>query len=81
MSLTRDALLTFLEQDLGLPTADVTDSDPLFSSGLLDSFVMVDLIMFLETATEVEVDPTDVSLDNFDSIDNILQYAAGVSAA
>ena len=80
MSLTRDALLTFLEEKLGLPTGDVGDSDPLFSSGLLDSFVMVDLIVFLEAEGNVALDPLDITLDNLDTVDSILTFVSGMEA-
>ena len=59
---------------MGLDTASLADETPLFSSNLLDSFSMVDLIMFIEKESGVRLDPTDVSLDNLDSIDRILRF-------
>ena len=46
----------------------------MFSSGLIDSFSLVTLMSFIENAGEVSIDPSDVTLDNFDSIERIIQF-------
>lgn len=73
MALTREALLSYLEEKMGLDTAGVDDATPLFSSSLLDSFSMVDLIMFIEQQGGTRLDAWDITLDNLDSIGNILK--------
>ena len=69
-----DSLMTYLGERMGLDTAALTADTPLFSSNLLDSFSMVDLIMFIEKESGLKLQPTDVSLDNLDSIDRILRF-------
>jgi len=69
-----DSLMTYLGEKMGLDTASLTADTPLFSSNLLDSFSMVDLIMFIEKESGLRLHPTDVSLDNLDSIDRILRF-------
>ncbi len=47
---TDEHIITYLEEKQGIDPAQITSDDTeLFSSGLLDSFSMVDLIMFIET--------------------------------
>lgn len=46
----------------------------LFSTGMLDSVAMVGLISFVEQHAGVRVQPGDVTLENFDSVDAILAY-------
>ena len=75
MALSRDSLITYLNSKLGLDTTDVDDETLLFSTSLLDSFSMVDLIMFIEKEGAIKLSPTDVSLDNLDSIGRILRFA------
>ena len=69
-----ESLKTYLGDRMGLDTGTLEESTPLFSSNLLDSFRMVDLIMFIDKGGGVRLDPTDVSLDNLDSIGRILKF-------
>ena len=69
-----DSLKQYLAERMGLDKASLEDETPLFSSNLLDSFSMVDLIMFIEKESGVSLHPTDVSLDNLDSIERILRF-------
>ncbi|MGE5611057.1 MAG: acyl carrier protein [Bacillota bacterium] len=75
MALTRETLLDYLATRMGVDVAAVDDTTTLFSSNILDSFSMVDLIMFIESEAGVKMDVWDVTLDNLDSIGRILQFA------
>ena len=74
MVLDRENLRRYLHEKQGLEPEDFADDTLLFSSGLIDSFSMVDLIIFIEVTGGLRVHPTDVTLDNFDSIDRILAF-------
>jgi acyl carrier protein len=74
MPLTREQLLKHLEQKLGVDTRDVDEQTSLFSSGLVDSFSLVDLILFIEQSAGIRMQTLDVSIDNLDSIERILRY-------
>lgn len=74
MPITSPDLTEFLNSELGVDTSDVDDSTPLFSSGVIDSFSLVSLIMFLENKCEFRMKPLDVNLDNLDSIERILDF-------
>jgi acyl carrier protein len=74
MALGRGDLRRYLQEKQGLDPGDFADNTMLFSSGLIDSFSMVDLILFIEDAIGCRVHPADVTLDNFDSIDRILAF-------
>jgi len=77
--LNREALVTFLTDRLGFEPDGVGDDTELFSSGRLDSFSMVDLILFVERETGSRMAPGDVRMDNLDSISRILRYAESVN--
>ena len=47
MALELERLIRYLEEEQGLD--DVAGDTELFSSGLLDSFTLVDVILYLET--------------------------------
>jgi acyl carrier protein len=74
MALTREGLLNYFETRMGVNSADIQDETPLFSSNILDSFSMVDLIMFIEQESGTRVEPWEVTLDNLDSMKQILGF-------
>jgi acyl carrier protein len=76
MALTREVLLKFLEDNLGVDTTEVDQETPLFSSGLIDSASMVDLIVFVESEGNVKFGPDDITLDYLDSVARILGFVA-----
>jgi hypothetical protein len=53
MSFSADVLMTFMEDSLGLDTAMVDDQTPLFTSSLLDSFSMIELIEVIESSAGI----------------------------
>jgi acyl carrier protein len=71
MAFSHDTLRAYLEEKLGLDTSEVENDTLLFSTGLLDSFSMVELLMFIETEGGFRLSPNEVNLDNLDSIDRI----------
>lgn len=75
MALSPESLISYLHQRQGLDPSELTEDALLFSNGLLDSFSMVDLLMFVEKEGNLAVGAADVTLDNFDSIGRILAYA------
>lgn len=72
---TTATLRAFLKSDLAIDDP-VADDEELFSAGVLDSVAMMALIAFLEEQTGGDVRPSDVTLDNFDTLDRIAAYAA-----
>lgn len=77
MALTREGLIDYLQLKQGVDPSQIeSDDTELFSSGLLDSFSMVDLILFIETEGRFKMNPTEVNLDNLDTVGRILAFAA-----
>lgn len=76
MPLSKDSLLAYLQGHLRVDLSGVDEQTELFSSGRIDSFAMVDLLVFLEKETGAKLGPEDIDVDNFDSIARILAFAA-----
>jgi acyl carrier protein len=76
MPLSKESILRFMDESLGVDTAGVDEHTDLFSSGVVDSAAMVSLIEFVETAGGVTFYPDDLSLENLDSIERILRFVA-----
>lgn len=72
------ALSRLLTDTYGLSKADIESKAPLFSSGLLDSFVLVELIVFLERSQNIKIKASALRLENFDSIENMVALVASL---
>ncbi len=75
MALTTTNLIAFLAKNRSLSEALGPDT-PLFSSGLLDSASMVELMVFVEQETGLNISPGDVTLENFDTVARITAFVA-----
>lgn len=75
MTLTAADLTGFMQKELGIDTAEVDPSTLLFTSGIVDSFSLVSLVTFIERKCDFTVQPDDVTLDNLDSIQRIVDFA------
>lgn len=81
MRLSKELLLQFMEETLGVDTAVMDEHTELYSAGVIDSLGMVQLIAFLEMQGDFQFAPEDISLDHLDSIDRILTFVASRGAA
>ena len=76
MALNRETLLEYFDEQMGLDTTEIDDQTLLFSSNVLDSFSLVDLMMFIEKEAGIKIEPLEVTLDNFDSMERIFNFVA-----
>jgi acyl carrier protein len=56
------------------PKYKLGDNDKLISGGLIDSFSLVTLSMFLEEKFGVRPDDTELNADNMDTVEMIANY-------
>ena len=77
--LDREALYQYFQDELFVDTSEINDSKLLFSTGHIDSFALVELISFIEVHCDITIDVMDVTLENLDSIELILQYTDGLT--
>jgi acyl carrier protein len=74
MSLTKEQLLAYFEDSFNVDISNVETETLLFSSGLIDSFSMIDLIVYIEESCDIRIKPPEIILDNIDSISRILAF-------
>ena len=55
-------------QILKQPKRVVTESEPLISGGLIDSFHLVDLALFVEEQFGVRIDDSELNKETFDTV-------------
>jgi acyl carrier protein len=54
---------------------EITYDTPLISSGYVDSFSMVSLLVFIENKFEIKIPPSKATPDAFDSVNKIISLA------
>jgi acyl carrier protein len=59
------------EKILKHPSRSISLHEALISSGLIDSFHLVDLALFVEDTFGVHVDDTELNADTFDSLEQL----------
>jgi acyl carrier protein len=56
---------------LSQPDKKIKNNEPLITSGLIDSFHLVDLALMVEDEFGVHIDDTELNSDSFDNLDQL----------
>lgn len=67
----------YIKDNLTEGNDQIMINTPLFTSGLLDSFHLVDLLVFLEESFKVKIRPDDIQLELIDSPEAIAKMVEG----
>lgn len=59
------------EEILQIPDREIAPDEPLISSGLIDSFSLVDVALFVEETFAIHIDDTELNAETFDSLDEL----------
>jgi acyl carrier protein len=57
------------EEILRQPDRDLAPDEPLISSGLIDSFSLMDLALFVEDTFGVRIEDTELNAETFDTLE------------
>lgn len=74
-------ILSFLAKDCYLDVHNISMDSPLFSSQMLSSLDLIDLISFLEREFGIHIPGEDISHSNLDNIERIIAYINGQQRA
>ena len=72
-TLSQHIAATVLKQ----PNRKLRLDEPLISSGLIDSFSLVDLALFIEDTFGVHIDDTELNADTFDTLEQLSSIIQG----
>jgi acyl carrier protein len=65
-------LSSFIAKEiLNQPDRHIRPDEPLISSGLVDSFSLVDLSLHVQEVYNVQIDDTELTADTFDTVDQL----------
>lgn len=59
----------FIQANLGVEASDISDDEPLFTSGIIDSFALLEMLSFLEREMGCKVDLAELDIEQLDSIE------------
>ena len=62
--------LVYMEED------EIDNEDPLFSTGIVDSVSLIELVGYVEKRASIKVSPGQLTLQNWDSINRIRDFIA-----
>ncbi len=68
--LTAYIAFEFLKQ----PNRNIRPDEPLLSSGLIDSFHLVDLSLFVENTFGVRIDDAELNASSFDNLNQLVVF-------
>ena len=72
----RDELLELINGEITLdPSTPVEGATDLLLTGLVDSMGVVEIVGWMEERLGVEIDPVDVVLENFQTVDRMAAFA------
>jgi acyl carrier protein/D-alanine--poly(phosphoribitol) ligase subunit 2 len=70
----KDLVLNYVKEEYTeVEDTEITYDTPLISSGYVDSFSMVSLLVFLENKFKIKIPPSNASAEAFDSVDKIVK--------
>lgn len=65
-------LTTYLQDEvLQQPNRHIDPDEPLISSGLIDSFSLVDVALFVEDTYDVRIEDTELNAETFDTLNEL----------
>ena len=71
LSIEEQIGLFICEEIIHQPERTLAPTEPLLSSGLLDSFSLVDISLFVEDHFDVRIDDTELNVDTFDTLEEL----------
>lgn len=75
MSELASRLLKYVQEEVCVIDVDLTATTDLLLTGAVDSLGVIRITQWLEDEAGVDVDPADVTLENFQTIEQMLDYA------
>jgi len=72
MKVTEQDLLSYLRDEIGVETDGLDRTTPLVTSGIIDSFSLVEFVAFIEDKAGIQFGASDATIENLDSIERIL---------
>lgn len=77
MTLSKQAIYDYFVSNFYIDSSEISDETLLFTTGVIDSFKMIEFIVFLEQSCNIKIQPGEITLDNLDSIERVMKFIEG----
>ena len=77
----REKLKQYIVETFMYGEGDIQDDTSLFGSNIIDSLGFMKLIAFVEKEFDVALDMSEVSMENFDTLDEMVKTISNKTAA
>ncbi len=67
-------LIKFVQDELLTSSQSITPEQDLLISGIVDSLGVMRLVTHIESQWDITIPPEDVTLENFSTVNNIVDY-------
>ena len=68
-------LLKMINAEVSLdPSVEIVGETDLLLTGLVDSLGVVDVVAWIEDRTDLEIDPGDIVIEHFQTVDQMVQF-------
>ncbi len=74
MSEFSSLLLKFVQEEVCIGDLELAGDTDLLLTGAVDSLGVIRITQWLEDESGIEVDPADVTLENFQTVDKMIAY-------
>ncbi len=71
----RSALLAFINSEVSTVAVEISSDTDLLLTGAVDSLGVIRITQWIEDHVGITVDPADVTLENFQTVDRMVAYA------
>jgi methoxymalonate biosynthesis acyl carrier protein len=70
-----ETILNYIREELlDDPDTEIQDDTSLFQDRILRSINLIQLIVFIEETFNLKIKPSEVNIENFDSISNMVRF-------
>ncbi len=76
MPISEQSILQFLSREFDIDSKKVDGNTPLISSGIIDSLGVIDFVEFISKSAGIQVDASEVRLNNLDTMNLVLDFVA-----
>ncbi len=71
----KDKIIAFLKNEISEdPNEEIDPRDDLLNSGIVNSMDMIQLVLFIEKEFQLVVSPGDMTVENFTSVESIIDF-------
>jgi len=73
-------LCSFIDSEVSLdPDIPVQPETDLLTTGLVDSLGAIEVVHWLEETLNIDIDPVDITIDNFQTVEKMIALTARLS--